>query len=222
LGREGRRGLGATLPVAPLAIGSEAMNSIRLLRQTAFATVILVLGGLAACTTSMLEPEMVEGPAESYKTVAVGDITVLEPRWDYLVPLFRHALVQRLSEDEEVQIVLDPAPEQLPGATVLVSGTITEVDRGDAALRALIGFGAGRAKVRGVFEIHNDQGTQLVKFESGKAYSGGMGIGGFSLVDMEDLIDKFGAETALRLIQWSKDEGLDLPEQQPEASASGG
>ena len=198
------------------------MKSIRLLRRTAFAAVVLVVGGLTACTTSMLEPEMVEGPAEQYKTVAVGDITVLEPRWDYLVPLFRHALVQRLSEDEGVQIVLDPAPEQLPGATILVTGKLTEVDRGNAALRALIGFGAGRARVRGVFEIHSDHGTQLVKFESGKAYSGGMGIGGFSLVDMEDLIDKFGAETAVRLIQWSQGEGLDLPEEQPETGTPGG
>ena len=93
--------------------------------------------------------------------------------------------------------------------TLLVSGRITNVDRGSRLKRMLIGFGAGRARLHGAFEIDDERGDKLVQFEAGKDYSGGVGMGGVDFVDIEDLMEQFGAETAVAVWHWSRGEEME-------------
>jgi hypothetical protein len=74
------------------------------------------------------------------------------------------------------------------------------VDEGSAAARFIIGFGAGRAKARGIFEIHDSNGVALARFEAREAYSGGAGIGGASFVSMEQLLSKLGESTVKSVV----------------------
>jgi hypothetical protein len=54
-----------------------------------------------------------------------------------------------------------------------------------------------------LFEVADQDGKVLTKFHSRKAYSGGAGIGGFDLVDMQDLARKLGEDTAESIVRWS-------------------
>jgi hypothetical protein len=98
---------------------------------------------------------------------------------------------------------------------VLVTGQVTEVQKGNKALRLLVGFGAGAASASGVFELSDDDDTTLARFTSSKGYAGGAGIGGFDLVDIDDLMQQLGKETADTIIRWTKGESLVPPGQNP-------
>ena len=103
------------------------------------------------------------------------------------------------------------APEKLPPSSILLSGKITEVDKGSKALSFIIGFGAGKAHASGLFRIRDDSGDVLAKFESREAYSGGAGIGGVDLLDVDDLMQRLGEETANSVIRWSQGGSLKPP-----------
>ena len=129
-------------------------------------------------------------------------------------------LARGLAVDPEILLVDQPfAALRRPDARTdgggaawhmgIVSGTITEIDRGSAAARFIIGFGAGRAIARGTFEIHVASGLTLAKFESRKSYSGGAGIGGADMVSMKELVQQLGAETANVVTRWTKGQRLD-------------
>ncbi len=174
---------------------------------------LLVAAGifLASCTSTTVTPEVVNAPSRDYDKVVIGDIGVADELWDTQLPYLRRALVAKLREDEEFTEVFDPAPDPVPEDAVVISGQITEIDKGDKALRLIIGFGAGQEEVAGLFSIHDSQGQILARFESRKTYSGGAGIGGSDLLDMNDLMEELGEETAHSIIRWAKGEPLEPP-----------
>ncbi|RMD62325.1 MAG: DUF4410 domain-containing protein [Alphaproteobacteria bacterium] len=176
--------------------------------------VILALGLLlSACTTTTIEPTLVTKPMRVYDTVFIGDIDSSEKIWQGRLPYFREGLVDKLHEAGLFTQVSDTVPETLPESAILVSGTVTEVDKGNKALRFLIGFGAGRARVEGNFAIADKSGV-LARFTSAKAYSGGAGIGGIDMMDMDELMTALGEVTAESIIRWSKGESLEPPKKQ--------
>lgn len=175
---------------------------------------VLVVGLLfGGCTTTTIKPELVAPPAEPYSRVAVGKITAADALWEGRLPFLRRGLVEQLSQDGHFTEILDPAPEQLAPGTVLITGRVTEVEKGNRALRAIIGFGAGRSYASGLFRLYDDDGTELAKFQSRKAYSGGIGIGGWDLLDMDELMEKLGKETGESVGRWVRGEGLEPPKQ---------
>lgn len=174
----------------------------------AAATALLLVAG---CTTTTINPTKVERPSRSYAVVALADITAVDAASQSYVPFFRRGFAHRIKTLKLFDNVLDPAPARPPPSSIVVSGRLTEIDKGDRAERVFIGFGAGRARLRGDFEIRDAQGATLATFEGGKAYSGGPGIGGFDLIDIDDLMEKFGEETADTVWRWSKGRDLDGP-----------
>lgn len=62
-----------------------------------------------------------------------------------------------------------------------------------------------------MFEIADAQGITLTRFSGRKAYSGGVGIGGFDMLDMDELMSELGVATAESVIRWSKGESLEPP-----------
>jgi hypothetical protein len=91
---------------------------------------------------------------------------------------------------------------------VVLRGTITEVDKGSAALRFLIGMGAGQARVKGDFEIARPDGAVLASFSARESYLGGAGIGGAGLVDTDELIKRFAETVAKTTRDWARGEGI--------------
>jgi len=184
-------------------------KSIRSSELARRAVLVMALGLLQACTTSTVTPQLTTTPTERFQAVAIGDITAKDALWSGLIPHMRRGLADRLRQSKAFASVLDPAPDPLPPGTLLVSGDVTEVDKGDAALRWIVGFGAGRQRAAANIALTDAAGTAVAKFESRKAYSGGAGIGGAGFVDMEDLLRELGEETADSVIRWSQGKTID-------------
>lgn len=171
------------------------------LRNVAAASLLLLASG---CTTVTVTPEAIAPPKQQYHTVIIG---LIEPKTSDLVYLnsyFREGLVRRLHELKAFDTIAE-APATA-GATDALSvfGTVTEADRGDAALRFLVGFGAGREHVTADLELKDSKGNILGHLQIRKAYSGGAGIGGAGFIDMEDLTKQVGEQAAQTLLDWSR------------------
>jgi hypothetical protein len=181
-------------------------------REDTVRQAILLMVGLlwlAACTTSTITPQVEVKPTQAYQTIALGDVDVADKIWAPQVEHFRRAFIARLKESNAFATVTEQPPATPAAGVLTVSGQITEIDKGSRALRAIVGFGAGRARAQGDFKITDANGAVLASFTSAKAYSGGAGIGGFDLVDIDDLMEKFGSDTADAVVHWSKGEPLD-------------
>ncbi len=181
----------------------------RWFRLAPVVTIVVLLG---ACTTTTITPELVRpAPEQKIDTVVVADLTSEDELLDLYIPHLREGLVARLREAGDFSEVIVGSASPAPPAAIVVSGKLTEIDKGSTAARWIIGFGAGRAIARASFEIKDTGGATLARFESRKAYSGGAGIGGANFLDMEDLVRKLGEETANSLIRWSNGEPLEPP-----------
>ena len=176
------------------------------------APVVAIVVLLGACTTTTITPELVQpAPEQKIDTVVVADLTSEDELLNLYIPHLRQGLVARLREAEDFREVIVGSPSPAPPAAIVISGKLTEIDKGSTAARWIIGFGAGRAIARATFEIKDAGGATLARFESRKAYSGGAGLGGANLLDMDDLVRKLGEETANSLIRWSNGEPLEPP-----------
>lgn len=185
------------------------MRDSRATLRMPFVLTLAFAAAAAGCTFKNITPEVLAAPTQKYSAVVVGEITAEDKLWEYLVPHFRRGLVARLNEQKAFDAVLDPAPATAADPAILFTGKITEVDKGSTALRWIIGFGAGRARVNGVFEIRDAQNEVLAKLTAGESYAGGAGIGGAGFLDMEDLMRRFGETMADKIIQWSRGEKLE-------------
>jgi len=179
------------------------MSSSRIFAAAASAVLLL-----CACTSTTITPMEGNASSKSYSTIAIGEITAKDSLWNSDTEVVRRALIKKLNETKAFAQVVDPAPTPLQDNAVLLTGEITDFDKGDKALRAIIGFGAGAATMTGVFKIRDSSGAVLTSFQTEKGYSGGAGIGGFDLVDMDDLAGKLGEETADVVVRWSKGQKL--------------
>jgi hypothetical protein len=176
------------------------------------APVVAIVVLLGACTTTTITPELVQpAPERKIDTVVVAELTSENDILNLYIPHLRQGLVARLREAEDFREVIVGSASSAPPAAIVISGKLTEIDKGSTAARWIIGFGAGRAIARATFEIKDAGGATLARFESRKAYSGGAGIGGADFLDMEDLVQELGEETANSLIRWSNGEPLEPP-----------
>jgi Domain of unknown function (DUF4410) len=174
-----------------------------------FIVGILVLGLTAGCTFSAVTPQTVAvPPAPAPSTLVLGEITAADPAWEGATLVFKRGVSEWLGRNGGFQtVVIEPVPETSPDRVVL-RGTITEVDKGSAALRILIGMGAGQARVKGAFEIARPDGTVLANFTARESYLGGTGIGGAGFLDIDDLVRRFAETVAKTTRDWARGEGL--------------
>jgi uncharacterized protein DUF4410 len=164
----------------------------------------LLLATLAACTGTTVRPSNTQQIVPKTYTVAVvGDITASDELWRTYTIEARREFVSELSASQAFSQVSDSAPS--PGArVVIVTGQITEVDKGSTAARFLVGFGAGRAHITADFQLKDSSGASLGTYSVRKTYAGGAGIGGAGFLDMEDLAQKLGNAAADSLADWAK------------------
>jgi hypothetical protein len=161
----------------------------------------------AACTPTTITSQIAT-PAptdlQSFHVVSVGAVDASDPQFAYLGAPFRQAFADKLRELRAFDTVNDnPATPPDPGAFV-VTATLTEIGKGNAAVRLLIGFGAGHEYVTAHLVIKNADGNTVGAFDVHKVYAGGVGIGGASFVDIDDLVKKVGAQSAVSLVDWSR------------------
>jgi hypothetical protein len=170
----------------------------------------LLLIAASGCTGSQAQAKKALTPAQKPTVIVVQDVTMYDPMWNHLVPHFQKGLVNALKEDRKFESVIYPFQGQVPESAVALSGSITEVEKGNAALRWIVGFGAGQEKVKGTFLIKNQQSEELLEFEAEETYAGGLGIGGAGFVDIEDLMQKFGESVAKRTSRWAEGKPIEL------------
>src|ERR1700685_2541345 len=107
----------------------------------------------AGCTGTTVHPNVAQQIVpKSFTVAAVGEITSGDELWQTYAIESRRGLIAKLTENQVFTQVLDSTAS--PGAnTLLVSGRLLDVDKGNAAARWIVGFGAGRAHVTAVFQI---------------------------------------------------------------------
>ena len=193
--------------------GSQGWSRIaprhKLARLAGLVALLIVTG----CTTTTITPELVTKPPQTYSTVAIGEITMKGELWHNLIPHFKQGMLTKLKESNVFAKTVALDAGSIPQDAIIVSGEINEVNEGSAAARFIIGFGAGRARAQGNFQIHDTNGEALARFGAREAYSGGAGIGGATFVSMEQLLSKLGESTAGSVIRWSKGEPLKPPQE---------
>ncbi len=92
-----------------------------------------------------------------------------------------------------------------PGSVVLTA-TIHEVEKGNLALRMLVGMGAGQASIVGDFKFGDDAANSLGGFTARRSYLGGAGAGGADLLTTEELFVRLGEEVAESADKWARGE----------------
>lgn len=168
---------------------------------TAIATIA------TACVFAAVKPGAVTAPPQQYRSLVIGEIESekLSPE---LKEKFVTALREKLAAANVFETVAVSAQGEAPAPSVRLTGTITEFNKGNAALRVLVGFGAGRARVEGAFKLADDE-QDLARFSVRRTYAGGLGIGGAGFVSTESLLDRLATTTAESVQRWMRGESLE-------------
>lgn len=149
-------------------------------------------------------PESAQAPTQTYGAVDLTSVKVSDSEFAYLGPFFQNAFIRRLGELNAFSNVSDGPADPNAIKTIYVDATLTKVDKGDAALRWLVGMGAGREHVTVHVQLTDASGKAIGEFKVRKAYSGGAGIGGAGFLDIEDLTQQVGEQCAQTLVDWSQ------------------
>jgi hypothetical protein len=164
----------------------------------------------AACTFASVKPQTIAvRPKQPPAVLILGEIGVADKLWETYRLHFLRGAETWARRNAGFREILVERPAQVPTDAVVLVGTITEMEKGSAALRFFVGMGAGQARARGVFELQGPQGQSYVRFTSHESYLGGAGIGGAGLLDMEDIFQKFGETVAKTVAKWSRGEPLE-------------
>ena len=172
-----------------------------------FVHMALVIATAAGCTFSGVKPEMVAPPpAKAPKVLVLTELQIKDELWTSHRVQFRRSIEEWIKRNGGFETVLTQRPATLGDDAVVLVGTLTDVDKGSAVARALVGMGAGQARIKGEFEIQSPTGARLARFSARESYLGGAGIGGFGLLDMEDLMRRFSETVAETAVKWARGE----------------
>ena len=160
--------------------------------------------GISGCAATNITPAMIQSAEHSYPVAVVGDVGVNDTLWQNYGVEVQRALASKLMESMSFAQVSagDASPPVMN--VVLITGKVTEVDKGNVAARWIIGFGAGAAHLSAEFQIARPDGSVIGKFTVRKTYAGGAGLGGANLLDMDDLATQAGEESAKVIATWTK------------------
>ncbi|HET6923336.1 MAG TPA: DUF4410 domain-containing protein [Anaeromyxobacteraceae bacterium] len=171
---------------------------------------ILVAFVTSACTFADVKPELVAAPPPTPpKTLVIGEVKMADSLWEQYRLQFRRSIEEWFKRNGGFESVLAERPEQVPADSIVLVSSITEVDKGSAALRWIVGMGAGQAKVKGDFEVQGPTGTILARFSAHESYLGGAGIGGAGFLDMDDLFRRFAETVAETTGKWARGEKIE-------------
>lgn len=174
----------------------------------AAATAVLLTG--CASTFHEVKP-LADGPPPKVRptVLALGDIKITdarlaEPDQKLMVQAFKLGVEKCCVAHKAFEIRREVAPAAVPADALVLNGTIKEVEKGSAAARFLVGMGAGQERVTGEFALHAADGTKLTAFVARKSYLGGQGIGGWDMLQLEDLVDQLGQLVGETADKWAR------------------
>jgi uncharacterized protein DUF4410 len=170
---------------------------------------ILAMWAANACTTfTDLKPQTAAPPpTERPKAVVVSEMKVAHPTWDKYKADFSRGLTDWLRKNGGFESVIAEGGAIPPANSLVLTGTLTEFDRGSRAARIIVGLGAGRGKAKGDFEVRNASGAVLLKFAAQESFIGG-GVYEASLNE-EDWAARLGETVGKTLVKWLRGEKLD-------------
>lgn len=178
-------------------------------RPVFVAPLLLVALLLTGCTFAAVTPRMVAPPPAKAPTVLVlTDLQIGDELWSSYKVQFRRSVEEWLKRNGGFGAVLTERPPAMGEDGVVLLGTLTEVDKGSTALRWIVGFGAGQAKIKGDFELQSPAGATLARFSASESYLGGAGIGGAGFLDMDDLMRRFSESVAETAVKWARGEKI--------------
>jgi hypothetical protein len=164
---------------------------------------------LSGCTFAAVEPQVVAPPpSKAPKVLVLTDLQIKDELWASHRVQFRRSVQEWIKRNGGFESVLTERPAKLDDDSVILVGTLTEVDKGSTALRWIVGLGAGGAKVKGDFEIQSPTGATLARFSARESYLGGAGIGGAGFLDMDDLVRRFSESVAETTVKWARGEKI--------------
>jgi hypothetical protein len=180
-------------------------------------SVLLVLSLAAGCTFGGVTPISVAPPPTTRPTtLIIGEIQISNAAWAAAPLHFRGRAYDWLAKNRSFDRVLTEPPAAPIAESITLTGTITELDEGSAALRLFVGMGAGQAQAKGEFRILGPDGADLVRFQARRSYLGGAGIGGAGFLDLDELVRRLAETVTEMTVNWSRGEPLDAT-----ATASG-
>lgn len=164
---------------------------------------VLASLSLSACVSNV-EQVTATKPKRQYHTVALGDMDAAQPGWLAHIDVFRSALTRRLGESDTFDRVLAEATQPMPEDGIVVDASIVDIDKGNAAARFWIGFGAGAEEARTYVTIRDASGETLASFIEETKY------GGWGTVEMQRIVEALGSSTADAVVRWSRGESLEF------------
>jgi len=153
-------------------------------------------------------------PPQRPSTLLLGEIKISDARISPAdAQSFIYALRRGINEwnltHHAFQSIADQVPGAVPPQALVLTGNITDVEKGNLAMRWIVGMGAGQARLVGDFVFFDDQGKRLGGFTAQRSYLGGAGAGGGDLLTTEDLFVRLGDEVAESTDKWLKAEHFD-------------
>lgn len=141
--------------------------------------------------------------------VTVGDTRVAPPEAVAYIFHFREGVRHWSTNHQAFKEVITEPTAGVPSDAIVLSGIIQDVEKGSKAARFWVGMGAGQARVQGNFELKDSAGRSLCTFMANRSYLGGVGAGGWDMLNFEDLFTKLGEVTAETTDKWLKGQKMD-------------
>lgn len=179
----------------------------------------ILLGAFSAgCagTFKEVKPTTLNAPPSSRPTaLACGKVQITDARLSEeekatMLNAFKLGMKKWSTEHKAFSFVsLASDTNAAPPQSMILNGTIHEVEKGSAAARFWVGMGAGQARVQGDFFLASSDGQTLVRFTARKSYLGGLGAGGMSMLKTDELVGQLGELTAETTDKWLKGQKID-------------
>jgi hypothetical protein len=175
---------------------------------------VLVATGCASTFKDVKTVAVSPPPNEKPAVLAIGDIKITDPRITedeqaVMVHAFQDGLKQWCAKNKAFEVRPQTALTNGPANAVVLSGAITEIEKGSAAARFWVGMGAGQSRVRGEFALHSADGAQLASFNARRSYLGGMGIGGGDMLAIQDVVGRLGELVAEMSYKWAQGQKIE-------------
>jgi hypothetical protein len=179
-----------------------------------FAQLVIVLILSSGCSITVAQkPDINLVKPNDAGILMIGEFTSDHPGWKSLEPSFRRKVVKCLLDEKVFDNVIGVSRHK--SGALLLAGNIKEIDEGSSVARTLISFGAGKATIKGQFELRDYSKKTLLRFEShGSEYGGGgllFGVAGLvgGMGGQERLIAGLAASVAHTIERWTKGDDLD-------------
>lgn len=144
-------------------------------------------------------------PADPPTALVLGEVQIADARLSGVEKevyrlKFRQGLEAWFAKTNVFESVLSGT--NVPPRSIVLSGTIGEVEKGSAAARLWVGMGAGQARIQGEFEIKDAADQSQIRFAARRSYLGGTGIGGSDMLSMDELTFRLGQTVAETIFKW--------------------